>query len=1100
MKIRYISLIIAFLLALSSTAAIVPVALAVTSLTAPTITPSTSAFASGQTVTLDVAWSGGSTPFEVSLYSSPTSFCYSGSTPVASHTPATSPYSFSVSPTATTYYCATVQSGSTVTTSGTAELYEVSAVTATITPSAPTVDAPQGITLTAIPSGGLAPYTYQWFNPGLPTPNCVVNPVTSAQSTPSYATGPVAGTAYYDVLVTDSTPGTPANSYCAAVTIVSDASLTITTYTVSPTVLDLGHSATVTASLVWNGGTSPFSVTLYSGTSSTCSADTTVVAGTTPANPQTGLTGTSASFTFSPPSSNSYYCAKITDSAYSPVTVESTTSSLTVNPALTAPTMVLTPDVADSGSIPTPLSATVSWLGGTSMYTVTITSGSNAACTEDPEPVALLSGGSPVSGTTDTVTFAAPSSSSSTYYCATVTDSSMPAFSVQQVTASLFSVDSPLSFTGTTITPAFIDVSTPTTVTYTASWSGGTGPYTVTLYSTVYPTACTASGTEVAVLPGFNPITDTTTTTAKFIFASPSGSPGTVVQYCAVVTDSLGIQITSQSAPYLQSLELNANLASPTLSLSPSPEIDQGQTTTVTATIGWASGTSTFTVKLTSGPTSNCLTDTTTVASTTPSNPQSGLTGSSAAFTFTSPSTDTWYCATITDSSSESVTSTAMEFMVNSPLTLSITPALSTIDAGASETLTAVAASGTPSYTYQWYAGSSTCSAADALSGQTASAYDTGVLTSTTVYSVKVTDSSVGTPASLSSACASATVNVQYGPTGIATDPYNGYVYVLTLGDPYDTPGNVTIISGSSNTLVNPGITVGIQPWGIAITNSYSGYPDGLIYVTNSNSTSDSVSVIDAATSSVITTIALPAGSDPEGIAVDTCFNLAYVADHGTDSVSVIDTNPADTGTFDTVVANIAVGTGPQSVAVMNTGVCATAPSTVFVTNYGSDSVSAIQVSNSNAGSPYWQYAVTIIPVGTSPWGVATNPSSGLVYVTNSGSDSISVIDAATLGVVSTITTAGTPEGIAVDTATTPYATVYVALTNLNVAWAITLSPSPTFKTIPLPLGSSPASVELFGSPYNYAYVSNPGSNVISVIDINPSDATFDTVVATVIV
>jgi YVTN family beta-propeller protein len=64
-----------------------------------------------------------------------------------------------------------------------------------------------------------------------------------------------------------------------------------------------------------------------------------------------------------------------------------------------------------------------------------------------------------------------------------------------------------------------------------------------------------------------------------------------------------------------------------------------------------------------------------------------------------------------------------------------------------------------------------------------------------------------------------------------------------------------------------------------------------------------------------------------------------------------------------------------------------------YIANSGSDSVSVIDTAtNTVVGPP--------IPVGSTPIGVAVNPAGTRVYVANSGSNSVSVIDTATNTVI----------------------------------------------------------------------------------------------------
>ena len=143
-----------------------------------------------------------------------------------------------------------------------------------------------------------------------------------------------------------------------------------------PSTIDSGQSTNVTATVTWSGGTPPYTVTLYSGSSSSCASDTKVVEAIFGSNPATGLTGTTANFAFASPGSGIYYCATVTDSSgvipSSPAGVASATVQFAVNPTsgyyLTAScnhdtlvvgsTVTCKATVRGSGSMPT---GTVTW-------------------------------------------------------------------------------------------------------------------------------------------------------------------------------------------------------------------------------------------------------------------------------------------------------------------------------------------------------------------------------------------------------------------------------------------------------------------------------------------------------------------------------------------------------------------------------------------------------------------------------------------------------------------------------------------------------------------------------------------------------------------
>jgi YVTN family beta-propeller protein len=146
-------------------------------------------------------------------------------------------------------------------------------------------------------------------------------------------------------------------------------------------------------------------------------------------------------------------------------------------------------------------------------------------------------------------------------------------------------------------------------------------------------------------------------------------------------------------------------------------------------------------------------------------------------------------------------------------------------------------------------------------------------------------------------------------------------------------------------------------------------------YVTNQNS--NTVSVIDTATTppSVVTTVTV--GGAPTGIAFTPDRTRAYVTNARANTVTVLDTtkNPPS------IITNIAVGNFPAGITVTPDGKHA------YVANQLSNTVSVIDTAtNKVEGSP--------IAVGTFPLGVAVAPDGKRVYVTNffTQSGGISVI------------------------------------------------------------------------------------------------------------
>ncbi len=120
----------------------------------------------------------------------------------------------------------------------------------------------------------------------------------------------------------------------------------------------------------------------------------------------------------------------------------------------------------------------------------------------------------------------------------------------------------------------------------------------------------------------------------------------------------------------------------------------------------------------------------------------------------------------------------------------------------------------------------------------------------------------------------------------------------------------------------------------------------------------------------VVATVAV--GDFPTGVAVNEKTNRIYVANAGSDTVSVID------GATNTMISTIAVGDGPFGVAVNEK------TNRIYVANAGSDTVSVIDGATDTM--------ITTIPVGIGPTGVAVNEKTNRIYVTNLLSDTVSVI------------------------------------------------------------------------------------------------------------
>jgi YVTN family beta-propeller protein len=208
----------------------------------------------------------------------------------------------------------------------------------------------------------------------------------------------------------------------------------------------------------------------------------------------------------------------------------------------------------------------------------------------------------------------------------------------------------------------------------------------------------------------------------------------------------------------------------------------------------------------------------------------------------------------------------------------------------------------------------------------------------------------------------------------------------------------VSVIDTSTNTVVST-VAVGFGPENVAIT------PNGqFAYVPNTGS--GTVSVIDTSTNTVVSTVAVGAGRNT--VAITPNGQFVYVP--AGDSVSVIDTST------NTVVSTVAVGmyNVPMAVAITPNGQFA------YVTNYGLENVNTVSVIDTSTNTVVSTVAVGAPDPYYSPTAVAITPNGQFAYVTNQGSGTVSVIDTSTNTVVSTVAVGNIPSAVAI-TPTVPF-------------------------------------------------------------------------------
>jgi YVTN family beta-propeller protein len=161
-------------------------------------------------------------------------------------------------------------------------------------------------------------------------------------------------------------------------------------------------------------------------------------------------------------------------------------------------------------------------------------------------------------------------------------------------------------------------------------------------------------------------------------------------------------------------------------------------------------------------------------------------------------------------------------------------------------------------------------------------------------------------------------------------------------------------------------LTIGVEPLGAAVRGS----PQNWVYVANHGS--NSVSVIDGATNSLVTTVSPVPGAS--GVAYDGTHDLVYVTNETTDQLTILRASD------NTITQTVSVGHQPHGVAYNPTS------NRIYVANYGDDSVTVLNGDTRDL--------VTIITdtLGQEPAHLAVNPNTNKIYVTYHGSDRVGVI------------------------------------------------------------------------------------------------------------
>src|SRR3989442_9425106 len=303
------------------------------------------------------------------------------------------------------------------------------------------------------------------------------------------------------------------------------------------------------------------------------------------------------------------------------------------------------------------------------------------------------------------------------------------------------------------------------------------------------------------------------------------------------------------------------------------------------------------------------------------------------------------------------------------------------------------------------------------------------------------------------------TIQAGISPSGVAVNPSTGRIYVANRGD-----GTISVINSATKTVVGT-ITVGDIPAELAVNPATN-----RLYLTYSDN--NIPPVIDGSTGQVVGSIAIP--QNGKAIAVTSLTNTIYLPGGGSSGSVPASTLFLVSGSNNTVLRTIGIGSGPFSVAVNPNS------NRVYVANFYDWTISVVDGSLKSA--------ISTVPVNGAPDGIAVNPGTNRLYVNDETHNALLVLDASTYAILAQVPVGSFPNAVDLNPKTNR---VYVVN---SAGGSVTIVDGNTNAVVSvLKVGNFPPRVA--ADPVtNFAYVTNQNSDSVTVIRGGPPTASRVTV------